>query len=109
MRADDVLDQIDSCLGDYDIGPDAMRCAPDLPPTPMLRRIVIHADTAAVAARLRHVNEAIQAMAEAVAPAAEAASRALAQFAEAMRQPVRPAGRPAWQSRYGPPQRRRRR
>jgi hypothetical protein len=32
--ADDILDQIDQALGDYDIGPDAMRCAPDQkPPT----------------------------------------------------------------------------
>lgn len=35
MRADDVLTQIDNALHDYDIGPDAMRSAPDLPPPPV--------------------------------------------------------------------------
>ena len=30
--ADHILDQIDTCLGDYDVSDDAMRCAPDLPP-----------------------------------------------------------------------------
>lgn len=39
MRADDVLTQIDTALHDYDIGPDAMRSAPDLspPPRPLVR------------------------------------------------------------------------
>jgi len=35
--ADQILTQIDSALGDYDIGPDAMRVAPDLPPGPAVR------------------------------------------------------------------------
>lgn len=37
MRADNILDQIDSCLGDYAVSDDAMRSAPDLPPLPAVR------------------------------------------------------------------------
>jgi hypothetical protein len=107
MRADDVLDQIDTCLGDWSVSSDAMRSTPDLPPPPMPSRIVIQVDLEQAAARFRQVNEAIQGMAEACAPAVEAASQALAQFGEAMRQPMRPVGRPAWQTPYGPPQQRR--
>ncbi len=34
--ADHILDQIDTCLGDYDVSDDAMRWAPD-PPPPVVR------------------------------------------------------------------------
>lgn len=42
--ADHVLDQIDSALGDYAVSDDAMRCAPDLPPVPVVRRPVAGRD-----------------------------------------------------------------
>lgn len=107
--ADHILDQIDTCLGDYDVSDDAMRVAPDLPALPAVRFVVVTADTSsatAALARIRQLRETMDAFAEAVTPAAVAASRGLAQFAEAMRQPIRPTGRPAWQTPYGPPRRR---
>lgn len=105
--ADQILTQIDSALGDYNIGPDAMRVAPDLPPAPVPRRIIVRTDTAAALARIRQLRDTMDDFAAAVTPAVQAAGRSLAHFAEAMRQPVRPTGRPAWQTPYGPPQRRR--
>ena len=105
MRTDHILDQIDSALHDETVSGDAMRSAPDLL-VPPLRRIIIHADTEATMARLREVSESIQAMKAAFTSAAEAAAQGMAAFTEAMRQPARPVGRPAWQSPYGPARRR---
>jgi hypothetical protein len=71
----------------------------------------------AEAERVRQARAAIEAFgrayAEAVKPAVEAAARSLAEFTEAARQldpplsPGRRRDRPAWQSPYGPPRRRR--
>lgn len=38
MRADNILDEIDTALWDYSVGVDAMRSAPDLPPPPVRPR-----------------------------------------------------------------------
>lgn len=110
MRSDDILNQIDSTLGDYDIGPDAMRWAPGdaatAPPLPVIRIRVDATAAEARLARLREVQVALQQMAEAFGPAAENAAKGLAAFSQAFHRPARAEGRPAWQSPYGPAVRR---
>jgi hypothetical protein len=93
---------------------------PDFPAdfaTPTNIVIVIDAASVTAAAeRIRQLQAAFQAYVEAVRPRMEEAGRALAQGFEALRQaglvdhdckPARPRDRPAWQSPYGPPRRRR--
>lgn len=126
--ADQIIDQIDAALHDRSVSGDAMRWTPDLPSEPRGKStlsvmgeggewqpvegvisIVIHADTTAVQQRLREVQDSLRRMAEAVQPAAENAAKAMAAFACALQ--ARPHTgeqvRPAWQSPYGPAQRRR--
>lgn len=137
--ADDILNQIDRALGDTGVGPDAMRCAPaDDDPTepqgirgftPTLRiideagewrqvegvaAIEVHIDPSAAIEQLRRLQEAF----EVVRPRIEERFREIARAFESLKQagvcddhgkPLPPPDRPAWQSRYGPPQRRRRR
>ncbi|MFE5395782.1 hypothetical protein ACFQ9U_14585 [Streptomyces sp. NPDC056568] len=86
-----------------------MTSPPPIPPT---------VDPEQVRAAVEEVRTALKAWAEAVAPAIRAAAQAFAQLAEAARTasrddyalaPPRPVrrDRPAWQSPYGPPPRRR--
>lgn len=109
MRADDILSQIDTCLGDYDVGPDAMRYAPDGAVRPGLGVIVVTVDSATLEARLREARDSLQRLAEAFAPAAQNAAKAMAEFQRALEARPHPdgQGRPAWQSPYGPARRKR--
>ncbi len=109
MRTEDILSQIDTCLGDYDVGPDAMRCAPDGTATPTLVTIVVTVDAAAIQARLREVHDSLQRLAEAFVPATRNATKAMAEFQRALEARSRSDrhGRPAWRSPYGPARRRR--
>jgi len=158
MRADDVLNQIDTALHDYDIGPDAMRSTPDPPPpvtrprangstalarrlterhglTPEQARTAVleaeqgrdteHARLAALEARAAleeihaHFRAGFQAFAERVTQQFRQVADQFARMKEALAhlpeaegcndcgKPPRPRDRPAWQSPYGPPQRRR--
>lgn len=118
MRADDVLDQIDSCLGDYQLSPDAMRWSPEEPPpTPpgvgFERTAVVTIDTTAVTEQFEQLRRNLQAFGEAAQARFEEIGRAF----EAMKQAgvcddhgrrLPPRDRPAWQSRYGPAHQRRR-
>lgn len=152
MRTDDVLDQIDACLGDYDISDDAMRYAPDIPKQPIIRprangsTVLIQrltdrhglsrqeAAAAVLAAERGQDNEharlaATEAQAvmgeisaqfrAAFQPMVQHMTEQFAKINEAFRQvaeavnseipgkPPRLRTRPAWQSPYGPAQRRR--
>lgn len=152
MRADDIIDQIDTCLTDYEISDDAMRCAPDMPRPPairprangsivLVRRLIerhglteTEARAAVLAAeRGQDAEHARLAAVEASAVIAEVSAQFRAAFepmirrvADQMRQikeafqhlpeavgcgdcgkPARRRDRPAWQSPYGPPRRRR--
>lgn len=78
--------------------------------------IAFEIDDSALQARVREAHQAIRDFVEAMRPAIEEAGRWVAQAAEALRQagvidedgkPVRRSDRPAWQSPYGPPNRRR--
>lgn len=110
MRTDDILNQIDTTLGDWDVGPDAMRHVPDgaaaIQNLPAIRIRVDPTTAQARLAQLREVQRTLHQMAEAVAPAAENAGKALAEFSRAFQRPVRAGARPAWQSPYGPAVRR---
>lgn len=132
MRADDILDQIDSALGGYDLGPDAMRWTPepaeaDRPGirgfTPTMEiideagewqqaTVVVTIDTTAITEQFEQLRRTLQAFGEAARARMEEIGRAF----EAMKQagvcddhgkPLPRRDRPAWQSPYGPPQRRR--
>lgn len=152
-----ILDQIDTCLGDYGTGPDAMRCAPDLPPSPeeprvqmtfdvgpreiLIRRLVEQQGLTRMTARhavlaaecggdSEHANlvcaeaqavvsEMAQRIRIALQPMAQTAIAALKQISESIKQlqqagicddrskPAPRRDRPAWQTPYGPAQRRR--
>lgn len=110
--ADHILDQIDTCLGDYTVSDDAMRCTPDLPPlpaVPSVRFLVVSFDDTDFRERLGQVQDSLRRMAEAFQPAAENAAKAVDNFTRALSAPAWPnvPGRPAWQSPYGPAQRQR--
>ncbi|NUS89382.1 MAG: hypothetical protein HOY75_43455 [Streptomyces sp.] len=162
MRTEDVLNQINNTLEDWDVSDDAMRSRP-APEPPVARgytptvaimdeagewqqigvtSIEIQVERPATdpefernweqvreyfarlqAERIRQAEIVVQAFTHAVntviKPAIQQASRDLAQAREAFRhlpeaigcndcsKPPRPRDRPAWQSPYGPPQRRR--
>jgi hypothetical protein len=150
--ADHILDQIDSCLGDYELSDDAMRCAPDLPPLPAVRprangaNILIgrlierhglspeearaailaaeraqtgpHTELAAAEAQAvldemaAQFRAAFQPMIRRVADQFRQIKEAFEHLPEAVgcndcSKPSRRRDRPAWQSPYGPAQRRR--
>lgn len=77
--------------------------------------IVISVDTAAATAALERIRQLHEVLAEAAQSRTEEAGRGLAAFAKAMQcaepnddcRPARRPDRPAWQSPYGPPRRRR--
>ena len=116
--ADHIIDQIDTCLGDYAVSDDAMRCAPDLPPLVGERLIAISIDTTSFDAAFEHIRrmrEGLAAYAEAVRPRLEEIGRTFAAMKGAARhagliddhgKPAPRRDRPAWQSPYGPPRRR---
>ncbi len=148
--ADDVLDQIDTTLGDQAVSDDAMRWAPDLPEKPrpvrgfsprdiLIRRLVdrhgltrmtarhaviaveegrtsdrtelVQAEACAVMAEtMQQIREAFRPMAESMIEAFKQLVQAFERLgvtAEAGSAPGRRRDRPAWQSPYGPPRRRR--
>ncbi|MEU3613462.1 hypothetical protein ABZ725_14260 [Streptomyces sp. NPDC006872] len=162
MHSDDILDQIDRALHDYDVSDDAMRSRPAPEPvvfggvaptlsimdeagewqeTAGVTAVDLHIEPAPIdlefqqawqqvqehfghlhAERAQRAQEALErfrrSFENAAAPSArqsvQEAARSLAKLAEAVHQPAhcdhhRPAlrrDRPAWQSPYGPPQRR---
>jgi hypothetical protein len=104
---DEVLDQIDSAVHDWQVSPDAMRSTPAPRPTPEELQAAARAFSEAV----------VRAYAQAVRPALEALTKAFAEVHRALQEaaaldedcrPVRRVDRPAWQSPYGPPPRRHR-
>lgn len=114
--ADNIIDQIDHALGDYSLGPDAMRWSPETPPPPpgasIQRTVVVTIDTAAITEQFEQLRRTLQAFGEAARARMEEIGRAF----EAMKQagvcddhgrPLPRRDRPAWQSPYGPPRRRR--
>lgn len=116
MRADNIIDQIDHALEDYDIGVDAMRWSPDEPPVAgrEQRVVVVHVDPAAVTRQFEQLRQAMQAMSEAARARCEEIGRAFDSLKQAgvcddHGRPLPPRDRPAWQSRYGPAHQKRRR
>ncbi|WP_420032284.1 hypothetical protein ACN2WE_05320 [Streptomyces sp. cg28] len=134
MKTTDILAQIDDALGDWTVGPDAMRSRPAVDAcgsasrveiTDGIATVVITPDLEEFTARFQ---EAVQTVVAARLQAMRVAAEALQRFAEALRHegewgdtnaaPVEPSqrprpplprrdGRPAWQTPYGPARRRR--
>jgi hypothetical protein len=135
VRADDIIDQIDSCLGDYQLSPDAMRWTPEpaeadrpgirgFTPTVEIvgevgewrqgECVVVIVDTTALTAQFEQLRQVMQAFGEAARARMEEIGRAFDSLKQAgvcddhgRRLP--PRDRPAWQSRYGPAHQSRRR
>ena len=113
--ADQIIDHIDHALGDYDVSYDAMRWSPEVPPqVPGVDRaiVVVSIDTTAITAQFEQLRTALQALGEVAQARLEEVGRTF----EAMKKagvcddhgkPLPPRDRPAWQSPYGPPRRRR--
>ncbi|MDX2800095.1 hypothetical protein [Streptomyces scabiei] len=120
MRSSDILEQIDAAVDDWATGPDAMRSAPGvagLEPA-ALAQLRLRSDiTPEQIARARETWEAfVRVYAQAIGNAIAEIAKAFDEFVRQLREaglvnedgtPAKRPDRPAWQSPYGPPRRRR--
>lgn len=127
--SDSILDQIDSALGDRTVSGDAMRSLPAAHPEAsgrewpeftagglVMGEATIGVDASEAFIRLAALREALAAWGEAVRPRLEKIARTFDQIGETARatavddcsnKPAPRRDRPAWQTPYGPAQRRR--